>query len=287
MAHEPRPPRHPLEGPHPDEKAKAAKATTAQKRRVGFTLAARRPYLTYGLIVINVLIYGLSQFVPQTFEVGALFPVAVLGNFELPRLLTSMFLHANLPHLMLNMVSLYVLGREMEMLYGRERFVAIYFLGGLMGSILSVSIGDYAIPAVGASGAIIAVWGAQMVFLYLNRLLFGEERIRQVLVQNGVFLLMFFLIGFVPGAIVDNWGHIGGFVGGAIVASLVPIRLVVKQVTMPDRAVEAMVVDANPWSAAMLSPLSAYGIGLLLLLMLGIGGYRLALFPTTLFQLVP
>jgi rhomboid protease GluP len=279
MSEEPRRPRHPLEGPSPEEEAQ--EAAQPPMRRIAFALETRTPYLTYGIIGICIVVYFASQLLPTLYENGALYAPYVLGEFQLHRLVTVMFLHANIAHLLLNMVSLYTLGREIELLYGPYRFLAIYFLGGITGSILSAGIGDYGIPSVGASGAVLAVWGAQLVFLYLNRQLFGRDRIRQVLVQYGFYLIAFMVLGFLPGSRIDNWAHIGGFFGGIAVAYLMPVRLGVKKTLSPDQNIEVVVADTNRWSTAMIPTLFMIGVGLLSLLTLAIMGYRLPLFPTS------
>ncbi len=280
MSEEPSRPRHPLEGPSPEQEE--LEKTKPPVRHIAFALETKTPYLTYGLIAICVAIFFIGQLTSVLVENGLLYPPYVLGDFQLHRLVTAMFLHASIAHLLLNMVSLYTLGREIELLYGPYRFLAIYFLGGIAGSILSVGIGDYGIPSVGASGAILAVWAAQLMFLYGNRNLFGRDRIRQVIMQYGFYLIAFMVIGFLPGSRIDNWAHIGGFFGGAAVAFLLPVKLGVKQALTPDQQVETVVADTNRWSVQMIPTLFAIGVGLLLLLTLAIVGYQLNLFPTTL-----
>ena len=281
------PPRHPLEAPPPDDDDETPQEGQTRVQ-VRFELAARVPSITYGLIAVNIALYGLTQFFPELFLWGALFPEAVLDGLQFQRLLTAMFLHANLPHIVLNMFALYSLGREVEMLFGQQRFLAIYFLGGLAGSIASAGIGNYAVPSVGASGAVLAVWGAQMVFLYLNRTLFGPERIRQVLIQNFVYLGAFTFIGFVPGSRVDNWAHIGGFIGGAAVAWAMPVRLKYTRAPQPlttsptHPTVIGTVEDSNPWSPQMISTVMAFIGGLALALLLAMIGYGFRVFPNTL-----
>ncbi|XWX03447.1 rhomboid family intramembrane serine protease [Aggregatilineales bacterium SYSU G02658] len=283
-----RPPRHPLEVPPDDDENDVRDEQANVRVRIQVKVAERTPSITYGLIAVNIALYGLTQFVPDLFLWGALFPAAVLGDLQFQRLLTAMFLHASLPHIVLNMFALYTLGREVEMFYGQQRFLAIYFLGGLAGSIASAGIGNYAIPSVGASGAILAVWAAQMVFLYTNRSLFGPVRIRQVLVQNLVYLGAFTFIGFVPGSRVDNWAHIGGFIGGAAIAWLLPVRLkYTKAERLPPQnptelAVAGTIEDTNRWSNAMLSPLLGYFGILVLALLLAMILYGFGTFPNTL-----
>jgi membrane associated rhomboid family serine protease len=279
------PPRHPLEVP-PDDDVRDEDANVRVRIRV--EVAERTPSITYGLIAVNIALYGLTQFAPELFQWGALFPAAVLGDLQFQRLLTAIFLHASLPHIVLNMFALYTLGREVEMFYGQQRFIAIYFLGGLAGSIASAGIGNYAIPSVGASGAILAVWAAQMVLLYTNRQMLGPARIRQVLIQNLVYLGVFTFIGFVPGSRVDNWAHIGGFIGGATIAWLLPVRLKYTKAERltplnPDElALAGTIEDTNRWSNEMLSPLIGYVGILVLALLLAMIMYGFGTFPNAL-----
>lgn len=282
---DPRRPRHPLEGPRPED-AVPAETQARQGPRVAFATDNPRPTLTMGLIAINLAIFFAGLMVrglgDTLFFNGALFPNLVLGDFQLHRLVTAMFLHASIAHIVLNMVSLYSLGREVEIVYGTWRYLSIYFLGGITGSVLSAAIGDYGIPSVGASGAVLAVWAAQLWFMYQNRVLFGQERTRQVLTQNLIYLGFFVLIGFLPGARIDNWGHIGGFLGGLAIAYLMPVRLKLQQITLPDGQPARLLVDTNRWDPQRHLPLLALvGTGILLLLMLGMLGFRLNLFPTT------
>src|SRR5690606_30425031 len=108
--------------------------------------------------------------------------VLVQGQYH--RLFTAMFLHAGLLHIFFNMYALYLFGSILEPLFGHLRFIIIYLLGGLTGSVLSVVLGDpnppfaqmvFAGASVGASGAVFAIFGAEMVFIYRHRALLGER----------------------------------------------------------------------------------------------------------------
>jgi len=130
------------------------------------------------------------------------------------RLFTAMFIHIGVIHLLMNLYALYMLGPLVEGYYGSQRFLAIYLIAGLFGSLGSYAFSD-AVSA-GASGAIFGLAGAITVFFLKYRENFGS-RGRSIL-QN-----MFFIIGInlvfgltMPG--IDNWGHIGGLIGGTLVA---------------------------------------------------------------------
>jgi rhomboid protease GluP len=217
--------RHPLEDPEPDP---TPEETEKPENRIPIVVAEKQAYFTYTLIAINVIIF----FVMQTnrnlrdtiYANNWLTGQLALGDLQLQRLLTAMFLHGSTVHLLFNMFSLYNVGRQVERLYGQQRFLLIYFLGGLLGSILSAGIGDYNVASVGASGAILAILAAHLWLLYRNQIFFGEK-IQQVLRFEVIYLGMFLVLGFAPGSVIDNWGHIGGFLGGLLIAYLLPVRL--------------------------------------------------------------
>jgi rhomboid protease GluP len=186
-----------------------------------------RAYLAYALIAINLLIFVggyLSQNIQaQLFIEGSLFPPAVVEGNQFYRLFTVMFLHGSPMHIFFNMYALYIVGNMIEPIFGRLRFGIIYFLGGLGGSVLSLALGDYGVPSVGASGAVFAIFTAEAVHLYQHRNIYRNVKgqLRQIL-----FLIGFnVLIGFTPGSNIDNWGHIGGLIGGAILAWRIAPRI--------------------------------------------------------------
>jgi len=186
-----------------------------------------RPVATYVLLAIIVGIYLLGQVLPlepvivKGFRVGsaedwlfiqgAKINEFIIQDKEVYRLLTAMFLHGGLAHLFFNGYALYVIGTNVERVYGHARFLLVYFLGGLTGSLFSLLFSSYA--SVGASGAIFALFGAELIFVYRHRDLFGRAAYRQL--QNMIFVLVLnILIGLSPGSRIDNWGHVGGFLAG-------------------------------------------------------------------------
>lgn len=206
-----------------------------------------RPYLSYILIAINVLIFLAGFLSPdidsQLFIEGSLFPPFVVEGNQWYRLFTAMFLHGSPMHIFFNMYALYIVGNMIEPIFGRWRFGIIYFLGGLAGSVLSLALGDYDIPSVGASGAIFAIFTAEAVHLYQHRNVYRnvQGQLRQI-----VFLIGFnVLIGFTPGSRIDNWGHIGGLIGGAILSWRIAPRI--QRPNMPIKSMTDMAkFDTNP-----------------------------------------
>lgn len=135
------------------------------------------------------------------------------------RLLTATFLHGGIAHIFMNAFSLYIIGPDTERIYGTWRFLAVYMLAGLSGSVLSYAFSPN--PSVGASGAIFGLFGALGVFFFESREVLGELSSRQL--QGLVALLLINLfVGFTSTGI-DNFGHIGGLLGGLVVGwMLVP-----------------------------------------------------------------
>jgi rhomboid protease GluP len=109
------------------------------------------------------------------------------------------------------MYALYVLGPGLERYFGHTRFLILYFLSGFAGNVASFMLS--AAPSVGASTAIFGLIGAEAVFVYQNQKLFAG-RARQILQQIIMIAVINLLIGLSPG--IDNWGHIGGLVGGTL-----------------------------------------------------------------------
>ncbi|MCS6870258.1 MAG: rhomboid family intramembrane serine protease [Anaerolineae bacterium] len=196
-----------------------------------FRLPTHRPVLTYVLLTVIISIFVLQAVYAQInfprpepiTAWGALNYARVVFAGEHYRLFTAMFLHAGEVHLLFNGLALWVFGRTVESVFGTARFALIYFLGGLTGSLASLFFTRGL--SVGASGAIFAIFGAEMVFLYRNRALLGSAAREQLQSLITLALLNFGLGIFTqiaPTAIsIDNWAHGGGFLGGVILTWLI------------------------------------------------------------------
>jgi rhomboid protease GluP len=227
---------HPLEqGPEPPPPPEDP--DEPRRNRVMLHIPVVRPYLTYALIAINVAIAFLVFFVlspaqqQEVYTWGASNQRAVLEFGEYHRLLTAMFLHGSLPHILFNMYALWIIGQMVEGFFGHVRFALVYFLGGLGGSVLSVLLNPPAVTSVGASGAVFAIFGAEMVYLYQHRKLLGQAakmQLRQLLIIAGINFGYGILTTLNPGGVnIDNWGHVGGLIGGLTLTWLIgPIFIV-------------------------------------------------------------
>lgn len=143
----------------------------------------------------------------------------LIAQGQVWRLLTAMFLHIGALHLLFNLYALYFLGPQVEGLFGHRRFAAIYLVGGLFGSLASYAFVDNL--SAGASGAIFGLVGALTVYFLRYRDQFGA-RAKAILQNMVVIIAINFIFGLsAPG--IDNWGHLGGLAGGALVAwGLIP-----------------------------------------------------------------
>jgi rhomboid protease GluP len=130
------------------------------------------------------------------------------------RLVTPIFIHGSLLHFAFNAYALFNLGRDIEAVYGPWRYLMLFFYAGVCGTVASMFFS--AAPAVGASGAIFGLIGAEAVLLYRNRQLLGE-RARAGL-QNILIIAAINLAIGLSAANIDNWGHLGGLAGGAAMA---------------------------------------------------------------------
>jgi rhomboid protease GluP len=174
------------------------------------------PYITYSLMGITIFIYLLQ--LGAEFLVGYDLPAflgmkdnQLIAEGQVWRLFTPMFLHGSIMHIGFNMYALNLFGRRLERYFGHWRFLLLYILSGFGGNVLSMMFTEA--PSLGASTAIFGLIGAQGIFIYQNRGLFGGMT-RQALQSIILVAAINLMIGLSPG--IDNWGHIGGLVAGLI-----------------------------------------------------------------------
>jgi membrane associated rhomboid family serine protease len=204
----------------PDDVSLARKTVRAPRTSVGARLRNSPAYVTYSLIIANIVVYvitaqqsvgGFSQ--PgdgssKLFRQWQLLPVEVKLNHDYYQLITAAFLHVSLLHIASNMLALYVIGPPLERLLGPWRFTAVYFLGALSGSAAVYAFGQIRTAEVGASGAIFGLFAASLVLV--RRLGLDVQWLVGIVVLN--FVLTFSVHN------ISKLGHIGGFIGGGLAA---------------------------------------------------------------------
>jgi rhomboid protease GluP len=179
---------------------------------------------TATLIVVNISIFfifailGKAEDVLFMREYGAMYEPYVMEGHEYYRLLTSIFLHFGIEHLLSNMVMLGALGMNLEPEIGKLHFLLVYFVSGIGGNIcsllLNISFGEVVISA-GASGAVFGLTGALLCAVLRNKGRIGRLHKKGVLV---LVILSIFLGLSEPG--VDNAAHIGGLICGFVLEAL-------------------------------------------------------------------
>jgi rhomboid protease GluP len=191
---------------------------SATPQQVSVRTPQGKPLVTYTLLGLSVVVFIL-QWATETF-LGFDYPAALglkvnelIIQGELWRLFTPMFLHGSILHIALNMYALLAFGPQLERYYGHGRYLALYLVSGFAGNVASFLFSSA--PSLGSSTAIFGLLGAEAVFLYRNRKLFGGSAQRQ-LINLITIAAINLVIGMSPG--IDNWGHIGGLVGGALFA---------------------------------------------------------------------
>ena len=183
----------------------------------------KKPIVTYSLIFICILVFILMYVLGNGSTDN--YTLLVFGanvdtftkNGDYYRLFTSMFLHIGILHLLCNMYSLYIIGKEVENVFGKVKYLIIYLLSGIAGSILSLAFNHNTICA-GASGAIFGLLGALLYFGYYYRTYLGVTLTRSIIPV----IVLNLIIGFTSSGI-DNAAHIGGLVGGILIAMAVGV----------------------------------------------------------------
>jgi membrane associated rhomboid family serine protease len=174
---------------------------------------ARRPGgftpVVKALVVVNVVVFLLTASNRVWQADFDLFPLAVASG-QPYRLLTAAFLHANIPHILFNMVALVLLGPPVEEALGRRRFLALYLLSALGGAVCSYFLGPVALPSVGASGAIFGLFGAW----------FSIARAQRSETSGIVVLIAIQLVYSFVDKTVDWRAHVGGLVTGIVVGGI-------------------------------------------------------------------
>jgi rhomboid protease GluP len=188
-------------------------------RSVQVAMPTVKPYATYAILIATSLIYLLQlggQYLLSADVVTSLGVKvdSLIRAGEIWRLITPVFLHASILHIAFNMYALFIFGRGIEARYGHTRFLLLYFLAGYAGNVMSFLL--TVSPSLGASTAIFGLISAEAVFIFQNRKLLGN-RVNRSLINLLYIAGINLLIGYTtPG--VDNWGHIGGMLGGLLFA---------------------------------------------------------------------
>lgn len=189
-----------------------------QPTRIPISYPQTKPIVTWVIFGCTVLVYllqiGSEQFMGTDLPLalGAKFgPLINAGQWW--RLITPVLLHGSIMHILFNMYALIILGKDIESSYGHWDFLLLYLITGFGGNVFSYIFSPQTI-SVGASSSLFGLIAAQGFLIYKNKKFIRQY---QRVIQNVISVVVLNLvIGLSAG--IDNWGHLGGLVSGAIIA---------------------------------------------------------------------
>ena len=191
------------------------KESFEKSKKVERIFSMKKPLITYLIMIVCVVLFVLmyifgdgSTYIRTLISFGAN-AVSYTKRGEYYRLFTSIFLHAGIIHLLCNIYSLYVIGPQAENFYGKIKYLIIFIVSGISGSLLSTALSGNNAVSVGASGAIFGLLGAILYFGYHYRVYLGNVLKSQII----PLIILNLIIGFSFTGI-DNFAHIGGLIGG-------------------------------------------------------------------------
>ena len=199
-----------------------------------FTIAdenfsVERPYITYSLIITNIVLYAINFFTSDSLNtIFAFVPKDFLMGIEPWTIITHQFMHGGWGHLLGNMWFLIIFGDNIEATLGKGKYLIFYLLCGVIAALSHMAFNlDSIIPTVGASGAISGVLGAYIILYPKNKIStiipFGFIRIYKV--EALYYLIIWFVIQLLfsftdPYGGVAYMAHLGGFGGGVVLIKL-------------------------------------------------------------------
>ena len=235
-----------------------------QPMQVQVRVPQTKPIVTYIIMGVTIAIFVLQMASQYLLGGDALIALGAKVNElirqgQLWRFFTPALLHVGLAHIAFNMYALYAIGRGLERHYGHTRFLILYGLGAFAGNLASFLMTTT--PSAGASTSLFGLVAAEAVFIFQNRRIFGKQSAGML----GNLLLVIVVnlgLGLSPG--IDNWGHVGGLIGGVIFAWLAGPILEVggeyPNLVLADRRPATQVWTVALLEAAALAAVAVVGI---------------------------
>lgn len=182
------------------------------------------PWATYTILLLQVIVFGWEILQGGSENISALVAAGAKVNGLVAqgqwwRLITPIFVHIGWQHILINSLTLYFMGQQLEFLYGPLKFIGLYLLSGIGGNLMSFAFGSSASLSAGASTSLFGLFG---LYVTLGLIFRKNEVIRQWAQQ---FLLLIILnLGtdiFMGG--IDIWGHIGGALTGCLLGFVISV----------------------------------------------------------------
>lgn len=175
------------------------------------------PIVTAVIVALNILIFILCTFTGDLlYNIGAFGITKFMRGEEYYRILTSIFLHWDIHHLISNMIVLYYLGEVVEKHFGPVQYGILYLVAGICGNLLFMAYELYSgilIFSAGSSGAVFGVIGALFILVIIHK-----GHLNQISMGRLVFMIAYSLYSGMVGNNINNAAHIGGFLSGMAVA---------------------------------------------------------------------
>ena len=183
---------------------------------------AAMPWANICLVAVNVIVFLICTFMGDLlYNKGAFGAAQIMEDQSYYRIITSLFLHADIQHLFNNMIILYFVGEIVEKKIGHIPYIFVYFLSGITGNIFSAAYelltGEY-YSSIGASGAVFGVEGALLYLVIIN-----HGRMEYLTAGRLVFAILFSLYSGLTSTDVNNAAHIGGLLMGFAAAVMIVI----------------------------------------------------------------
>lgn len=183
--------------------------TAKENRKYEEVFKPKKIVVTYVLMAICTLVYILQILFPSLTTLGAV-NGSLVRSGQVYRLVTGMFMHGSIWHLLCNMYSLYVIGCATENYFGKKKFLLIYLVSGIIGSMFSCIFNTS--WSLGASGAIFGLMGALCYFGYFYRLYMGKALYSEIIPVIILNLALSLIV-----SNIDFYAHIGGLIGGVFI----------------------------------------------------------------------
>lgn len=189
--------------------------------QINEVFAPKKPLITRSLIVVLTLMMILMHVLGNgSMDISTLFNFgALVKNGDLFRVFTSMFLHIGIIHYLSNVYALEIIGKQVETFFGHLKTLVIFIYSGIIGNLVSLLLMSNNTISAGASGAIFGLMGALLYFSFNQRtymLIALKNQILPVIILN---LMISFMV---PS--INLFAHIGGLLGGVIIASALGIK---------------------------------------------------------------
>ena len=200
-----------------------SRSILSKKVAVTQKMTVKSMAVTFTLMIINIIVYTFTAFKSGGTDINIFVLISygakvneLIHAGEYYRLFTSAFLHADFMHILFNMYALFALGRIVEEFMGKWKMLGIYCFSALTGGILSYLYTPNV--AVGASGAVFGLLGAILMITLL-----GKKKSMKSMFSRIMIVLAINLFSGFTSSNIDNFGHIGGLLGGIVITTLILI----------------------------------------------------------------